>query len=176
MAIINCTECGGNVSTLAAGCPHCGAPVRPAGKPDLDDLQPSALVPVKSGEPAPVSEPAPRTTSPKPTTVGSAPASKMAGNLDLIIAQKAVGVVLFLAGISLLACFLFDLFDFGNAMSKAKEGSILHYLHRWFTYIVFFSIAGGSGLWGHANQAIHKIRWQLNHDADLRNAANESKE
>lgn len=27
MALVSCSECGREVSTLAAACPHCGAPV-----------------------------------------------------------------------------------------------------------------------------------------------------
>ncbi len=37
MAIVNCYECGNNVSTKASVCPHCGCP-RPSGNPD-DDIK-----------------------------------------------------------------------------------------------------------------------------------------
>ena len=33
MALIACRECGGQVSTLAAACPACGAPIAPPAAP-----------------------------------------------------------------------------------------------------------------------------------------------
>jgi len=46
MALIQCAECGGKVSSTAAACPHCGAPValslpkRPAEEPTVEPIQP----------------------------------------------------------------------------------------------------------------------------------------
>ncbi len=37
MSIVNCSECDGKVSTLAASCPHCGAPV------SSSDAMPAAM-------------------------------------------------------------------------------------------------------------------------------------
>jgi hypothetical protein len=33
MALINCPECGAQVSDQAVSCPNCGHPIKPAGKP-----------------------------------------------------------------------------------------------------------------------------------------------
>jgi uncharacterized membrane protein YdbT with pleckstrin-like domain len=35
MALVNCPECGGSVSTAATSCPHCGHPVQPGAAPSL---------------------------------------------------------------------------------------------------------------------------------------------
>ena len=34
MALIKCPECGNDVSTSAASCPHCGFPLKPAEAPE----------------------------------------------------------------------------------------------------------------------------------------------
>jgi hypothetical protein len=65
MALINCSECGREVSTSAAACPHCGAPVKAATPPAIPPPPPPAV-------PAP-----PPATPPTP----SQPKSKALRNL-----------------------------------------------------------------------------------------------
>lgn len=49
MALIDCPECAGKLSTRASSCPHCGMPVRPADTiPTLSDkIEPMSAAPIR---------------------------------------------------------------------------------------------------------------------------------
>lgn len=70
MALINCPECGKEISDLAASCPNCGCPVKPAISP-LEAAQNSVNIPQSTPPVQP--PPAPY---PNPTPIPQSPARK----------------------------------------------------------------------------------------------------
>ena len=52
MALTKCVECGHDVSTTAAACPHCGAPIKGATPPPLPNVPPPLPRPKQKGFPA----------------------------------------------------------------------------------------------------------------------------
>lgn len=81
MTLIICCECGGQVSTKASTCPHCGAPVELSAREPADASDDDAM----GGEPAPKPPPRPptqppvhRTATPGPVPLGASSPTELA--------------------------------------------------------------------------------------------------
>ena len=113
MAVINCDECKGNVSTLAAACPHCGAPVPPAAAATSADSfkipWPPILPPQNEAKPGP--------SSPQPMLPARPP------NLDGIFRLKILGLMLILSGIGCIG-YLFVASQVDSKMPRFSPGPI----------------------------------------------------
>lgn len=96
MALIRCVECQGSVSTLAAACPHCGAPVS-ANLTPTAALSPEVVAPAMPQLETPGHQSAALPIDSKPAAQSRPP------SLDAIFRLKMLGLVLILAGIGYMA-------------------------------------------------------------------------
>jgi hypothetical protein len=99
MALINCAECKGNVSTLAAACPHCGAPVLPSVAATPADEPKIPWPPILPPQPQIEAKPGP--SSPQPNPAEHLP------SLDGIFRLRMLGIALILSGIGYIGYFFF---------------------------------------------------------------------
>ncbi len=112
MALINCSECSGKVSTTAAACPHCGAPVPPAVE-ITGPTQPSVSKDVST---VPSCEPDSQSRSGGPLAADSNRKPLTVGRMVL-----GVGVVLGMGAIVGAGASLFD----DNPFSSWYEGAFV---------------------------------------------------
>jgi uncharacterized membrane protein len=108
MALVTCSECNGSLSTLAASCPHCGAPVSssvPPAEPVV--VKPAAAPAAPSGQTpqapqAQTSQQVVAKPAAPPPAKAQAPTS-----VNTIVGLKMAGITLILIGVAIIAYQMF---------------------------------------------------------------------